>query len=191
VASPERATIAGAVPAPTAEPPDAVLAPGAVAMDVPVGRPRRSRVFVSYSHRDARWLEEVRTHLDPVVRRGGIDLWDDRRLRPGDRWAEEIAQAIDRADAAVLLVSHNFLASPFITEHELPRLLAGAQQRGCRIISVIVEPCLFEVYTEISRYQSINPPHRPLSALSGAEAGAYLVDLARALLPRPDEALSQ
>ena len=34
-------------------------------------------IFVSYSHRDRKWLERLQVHLKPLVRAGNIDLWDD------------------------------------------------------------------------------------------------------------------
>ena len=64
----------------------------------------RDQVFVSYSHNDKEWLERLKVHLRPLVRGGKVDLWSDTRLRPGDRWHEEIALAINRAKAAILLI---------------------------------------------------------------------------------------
>lgn len=40
-----------------------------------------TRVFVSYSHRDKKWLERLQIHLKPLVRAGNIDLWDDTRIQ--------------------------------------------------------------------------------------------------------------
>jgi len=39
-------------------------------------------VFVSYSHRDKKWLERLQVHLKPLARAGNIDLWDDTRILP-------------------------------------------------------------------------------------------------------------
>ena len=37
-------------------------------------------VFVSYSHRDRRWLERLQVHLRPLERDFGITIWDDTRM---------------------------------------------------------------------------------------------------------------
>lgn len=37
-------------------------------------------VFISYSHKDARWLRRLRVHLKPVERAGHIELWDDTKI---------------------------------------------------------------------------------------------------------------
>jgi len=90
---------------------------------------KRDRVFVSYSHKDKEWLEKFSAVLAPDIRNGRVDYWDDRELQPGDPWYENILAGIRTARVAVLLVSPNFLASRFIMEEELPRILA-AQDEG-------------------------------------------------------------
>ncbi len=87
----------------------------------------RVHVFVSYSHKDERWLERLQTHLAPLTQDYDLDLWDDTRLRPGSKWQEEIRNAVDKANAAVLIISADFLASEFVRTNELPPLLKAAE----------------------------------------------------------------
>ena len=47
-------------------------------------------LFISYSHKDARWLARLRVHLKPAEERGNIDLWDDTKICPGHDWIQEI-----------------------------------------------------------------------------------------------------
>ena len=107
------------------------------------GDDARVSVFVSYSHTDRRWLERPKVHLMPLARRYDRDLWEDTRLRPGARWKDEIRSAVEKADAAVLIISANFLASEFIHNNELPPLLKAAEEEGTLIISIIANPSLF------------------------------------------------
>ena len=100
-------------------------------------------VFVSYSHRDKKWLQRLQVHLKPLVRAGDIDLWDDTRIRPGADWKAQIDRALASARVAVLLVSADFLASDFIQDQELPVLLEAAERRGTRILPVILSHSLF------------------------------------------------
>lgn len=46
-------------------------------------KPKRSSVFISYSHEDVVWLERLRVHLTPLVRENKIEIWDDTKITPG------------------------------------------------------------------------------------------------------------
>jgi hypothetical protein len=142
----------------------------------------RDQIFVSYSHRDKEWLQRLEVHLRPLVRGGRVDLWADTRLAAGDRWRDEIAMAISRAKAAVLLVSADFLASDFIDRDELPPLLRAAEERGCVILPVIVGPSLFNQTPTLSAFQAVNDPAVPLSAMNKHEQEQALQNVAIALL---------
>ena len=71
----------------------------------------RTKIFISYSHADKEWLDRLRRHLKPLVREGDLDCWDDTHIRPGDDWKQEIENALDTAQVAVLLISADFFAS--------------------------------------------------------------------------------
>jgi hypothetical protein len=103
-------------------------------------------------------------------------------LAAGDRWRDEIAMAISRAKAAVLLVSADFLASDFIDRDELPPLLRAAEERGCVILPVIVGPSLFNQTPTLSAFQAVNDPAVPLSAMNKHEQEQALQNVAIALL---------
>jgi hypothetical protein len=126
---------------------------------------RRTKAFISYSHADKEWLERLQIHIKPFERKGIVDPWDDTKIEPGMPWREEIEKALNSAKVAVLLVSANFLASDFITDYELPSLLAAAKKEGTVILPVIIKPCAFSV-SELAQFQSINPPSKALSGMS-------------------------
>jgi len=141
---------------------------------------KTTAVFVSYSHRDQKWLERLQVHLKPLVREGDIALWDDTRIQPGADWKAEIDRALATAQVAVLLVSPDFLASDFIHDEELPVLLEAAERRGTRILPVILSHCLY-ADSRLGRFQAINAPDKPLEGLPKAGRDKALSDLARAI----------
>lgn len=145
------------------------------------GDDERVSVFVSYSHTDRRWLERLKTHLMPLARQYDLDLWEDTRLRPGARWQEEIRSAVERADAAILIISADFLASEFIHNNELPPLLKAAGEEGTLIIPIIASPSLFLKLQDLSQFQAVNNPSAPLVAVSEGEQEEIFLRVAEKL----------
>jgi hypothetical protein len=141
-----------------------------------------TRVFISYSHKDSRWLNRLLVHLRPLERNARIDLWADTRIKPGEDWIEQIESALAEAQVAVLLVSADFLASEFIASKELPALLQKAKRRECKVLSVVVGPCLFSSVRDLQQFQAINSPERSLAKMRKAEAEQSLVKLADIIL---------
>jgi internalin A len=139
-------------------------------------KPVRKQVFISYSHKDAEWLDRLLTMLKPLTRSGQLAVWADTQIKAGTQWKEEIEKALSSVRVAVLLVSANFLDSDFINKHELPPLLEEAKRDGVKILWVAVSPCLYGE-TEIADYQAINEPTKPLDSLRGTKLNQALVDI--------------
>jgi hypothetical protein len=136
--------------------------------------PRDSEhVFISYSHKDKRWLQMLQTALRPYVRQDLLRVWDDTNIRAGSDWKSEIQQALASAKVAVLLVSIDFLASEFIANDELPQLLSAAETEGLRILWVAVTDSAYK-RTAFAKYQAANEPERPLNSLNPARRAKVL-----------------
>ena len=142
--------------------------------------PRRTKVFISYSHKDTKHLDRLLVHLADFERQGIIDPWSDKKITPGANWRDEIRQAIESAKVAVLLVSADFLASQFIAEDELPLLLAIAETKGTAIIPVILSASNFE-YTKLAQFQTVNDPSRPLIKLNSHQREELWVKIAKTI----------
>lgn len=147
----------------------------------------RNKIFVSYSHKDGKLFEEFKTMLAPAIQSGLVDLWDDRKILPGQKWKEEIEKALTSASVAVLLVSQNFLASHFIAEKELQPLLKAAREEGVSIFWIYLSSCLFE-QTEIASYQAAHDTSRPLDRLSKSQRQAVLSEICAKLIRTAQQA---
>lgn len=151
-------------------------------------------LFISYSRADmvdTDWIGRLRMYLVPLQRAGTVDVWDDSRIETGSDWRGEIAQALEGAGVAVLLVGPGFLASDFVMQYELPSLLDAARTKGAQVLPVIVGYCGYAA-TALERYQAANEPNRPLESLPRAEQNKILNNVAvtvdRALRASPDTA---
>src|SRR5215831_18757939 len=113
----------------------------------------RSKLFISYSHRDEDWLERLKLHLALLERRGIVHVWSDTQVRVGDRWEMEIEDALTDSRAAVLMVTPAFLASKYIWEQKLPRILRHASA-GMLVFPLITKPCAWRIASELAERQA-------------------------------------
>ena len=76
------------------------------------------RVFVSYSHKDAYWMDA----LMPLLRFPGVRVkpWNDKEIKPGLHWDKEIRDALAEMDVFIPLVSVHFAVSNYIGKVESP-----------------------------------------------------------------------
>jgi len=144
-----------------------------------------SPVFLSYSHKDRKWLADLRTMLAPDVRDGVVDVWWDGVLKPSQRWREEIQAALAGARVAVLLVSPDSLASDFIVNEELAYLLDAARHRGVTILWALLAPCRYE-RTPLRDLQALHDLDRPLNSLRGAARGKALKAICEGIVEAVD-----
>ncbi len=121
-------------------------------------------LFVSYSHHDVNWLNELRKWLEPLERMQLVKIWADTEIRAGSEWQKEIEKSLDAAKAALLLVSDHFIASEFIATQELPRLLQAANGKGVIILWLAVSK-VTSMSGDIGKYEALNDPGAPLDSL--------------------------
>ena len=93
-----------------------------------------------------------------------MQVWDDQQIEVGAKWREEIEQALASATVAVLLVSPAFLASNFIHNEEIPKLLKAAEERGLVVFWIPVRASSYKE-TQIVDYQSAHPPTQPIARM--------------------------
>ena len=86
--------------------------------------------FLSYAHNDKALVDKFNHELIAalsIIPDYEFEQWRDIDvLLPGDRWFDEIQQALAACDFGMLLVSNHFLSRPFIRQYELPILAPKA-----------------------------------------------------------------
>ena len=98
-------------------------------------------IFISYSHKDRKWLDFVQGHLEVAVTNDHFETWDDRRIEGGADWAKEIDAALEKCAAFILLISRYSLVSSFILKREVHAALEAHWARGVKIYPIIVQAC--------------------------------------------------
>lgn len=138
-------------------------------------------IFISYSHKDSEWLEQIRKPLKILEEQKGIQVWDDNQIKSGSKWKEEITNALQSAKVAILLVTNDFLVSDFIRNKELPHILKSAEKEGLTILWIAVKPSLVDI-TDIADFQALNDPSKPLVSLSEYERENEIIKMCKKIL---------
>lgn len=115
---------------------------GSVAL---VARSKTSKlnVFLSYSHVDADFKDQLIKHLRPLEREQLIESWVDQQINAGDDWDLAIAKKLAAADIIIVLVSVDFINSKYCYDVELQAALEREADGEVRVIPVIVRSCLW------------------------------------------------
>ena len=151
---------------------------------------KRTSIFFSFSHKDVAWAERLTMYLKVAERRGVISLWDEERIQPGQKWKDEIREALNTTSIAILMVSPDYLASDFILDEEVPELLRRRQEEGLIVLPVIVRPCLWHTVDWLRQLQFWPKDARPLTSLSNNELDRELVDFVQFIVAVSERASS-
>ncbi len=138
---------------------------------------KRKQVFVSYSHEDKEFVEGLRVHLSPVLRKHQLTLWSDSNIEAGGRWQSVLSDAIAKSSIAIAVVSPDYLASEFIQGRELAALIEAQEKSRLRLFWLPARPSAVET-TELANYQALLNPGQPLSTLGPEEREIALVTVA-------------
>ena len=141
------------------------------------------KIFISYRHTqpDRRFFQRLQTHLASLD--DEVTVWADTAIEPGATWRREIDEAINTSDVGIVLVSPDWIASPFIRDVELP-VLVDAQRAGrLRLVPIFVAPS-GALPPEVTEPQGGNSPDRPLVGMSRARQEATFADLVSWLAAR-------
>ena len=71
----------------------------------------RDKIFMSYSRDDEYWLKEVEKMMSPLLRNNSVSIWFDGKIKPSQKWREEIERALSQSKIALLFVSPSFINS--------------------------------------------------------------------------------
>lgn len=149
----------------------------------------RSKLFISYSHHDHRWLVQIRKQLDVLAQQ--VAVFDDSDIGAGEIWYARLGNEMEGARVALLLISANSLTSQFILSEEVPRLLAIQRDGGMTVYPFLVSECAWDEVRWLRDLQMAprvgrEKVVRSLESLQVPARNKSLADLARnvALLAR-------
>lgn len=130
---------------------------------------RAVSVFISYSHKDREYCDELKTQLVPLVDEELLDPWYDGELKPGQEWEALLTQKLHEANIILLLVSPDFLASDYCRKIEIPEAFRRNKEQQTPVIPLILRQCQWK-RTSIANLQVLPRDGVPLNTFDDRDS---------------------
>lgn len=128
----------------------------------PEARQGPPQAFLSYSRHNQSYLNELKTALGVMRRKGEIALWDDSLILPGEEWDNKIKESLRQSDLILLLVSDHALDTDYIWDIEIKEAMARHEKGECTVIPIVLEPSDWEE-TDFSKLLALPAKGKPVS----------------------------
>ena len=96
-----------------------------------------SNFFVSYTAADQAWAEWIAAELEEAGHTTALQAWD---FRPGENFVLRMAQALERSERVLAVLSPRYFASAYSIDELTAALVRDPQGRD-RLLPVRIEPC--------------------------------------------------
>lgn len=130
--------------------------------------------FISYSHKDSRFLKELRPHLQMLEDEFGVPFWDDSRMPPGVLWKDMLTRMIDSSAIIICFLSANYFSSSFIKNTELDLI----RKSGAPLFILYAAPFSLRADHWLTKLQGVNAPDKTLLEMNEVERVTRYSDMA-------------
>jgi internalin A len=114
------------------------------------------KIFISYSHEDEEWKDEIGKHLSTLKNQDLINDWTDKKIEAG-LWDPQIEEAMESSDIFLLLVTHNFLSSQYITTKEITTAYRLFKKGKATIFPIICDNCEWQLQPVTKKEKKFHP----------------------------------
>ena len=127
------------------------------------------KVFISYSHKDESFKDELVEHLSGLKRNGIIHEWHDRALVAGDIWDDSIKKNMEESQIIIFLVSATFMKSNYINDVEIKTAMQKYENGEITIATVHIRPCDFGSLS-LRKFQAMTENNKAVSLYQDRDA---------------------
>jgi len=115
-----------------------------------------SSMFISYSHEDQAWMHVVRKHLRGMLL-DRCNVWTDEDIPAGSTWESKLLGVLNQAAAGLVLVSPDYLISPWCRRELSALYRAHRQGRLVGLYWIALRPCGWQ-WSELAELQAVQEP---------------------------------
>lgn len=135
------------------------------------------KVFISYSHNDKYWKNELIKQFRSMIDIELIQIWHDGMIEVSSQWNERIKQSLNESNVVIFLVSPDLLNSEYIRSYELPFAESLFHQKKVEIIPIFIRHIDIEgnTFERIQGLPNGGYDHSFLSDFLNHDKGLYQV----------------
>lgn len=100
------------------------------------------KIFISYSHVDEHYKDELKKHLAILNYKVKATIWDDRLLEAGSNYNIQIDKALEESNIFIMLISSDYFASEYCM-YEYKKILD--MPNDTKRLPVIVRDCYWKL----------------------------------------------
>ena len=145
-------------------------------------------VFYSYAHADEQLRKGLEKQLSLLTLQRLISGWYDRKIPPGQEWADQIDTHLSTAQIILLLISADFMASKYCFGEEMMRAMERHEAGEARVIPVILRHVEWSG-APFSKLQALPTDARPIMGWRSRDK-AFL-DVARGIRKAVEEIVAK
>ena len=148
------------------------------------------KIFISYAHKDEAYFRLFKDGIEnhsKSSKKLNWKIWSDKEIPTGSLWHNVIQEEVKTCNAAILLVSANFLSSNYIENEEFLKFLRRNEEEGFIFLPVLLSDCDFTKWEKLSVRQFFYP--------QGIDYGlpridnisySHLVEFSKDVIPLPN-----
>jgi hypothetical protein len=122
------------------------------------------KLFLSYAHKDEKYVQELRKALKLMERDGLVRVWSDHGLKAGEKWEARILGELKEADVILCQLSRDFLSSDFCMLTELDTAIQRKEEGSAELIAYILRDCGWNEVPKLKQFQMLPRDMKPLKA---------------------------
>lgn len=101
---------------------------------------KMKKVFISYSKKDETMVNTFLDHLSSLHSEGLVESWYCTELNAGEDWDKKIKEKLEEADIVCFMISHNFMATPYIHKFEVKNAFVRSERGDeIKIVPIILD----------------------------------------------------
>ncbi len=125
------------------------------------------RIFCSYSPKDKGHVRTLRDWLRGLEKEGLTEWWHAREIDPEEnvpewQWQEAFEKDLKAADIVLLLITPHFMASNYVSDKEIDRVIRRHGQGEAHVIPIITRPSDWE-WASFGKLQAVPIDAKPIT----------------------------